>query len=97
MTYVTKGQRAHKAMEEKIPRRTEQILTGDVDAVGQRLPPDEAVVTGLMASIQEIGLLQPIIVWKPTARTMRPKLVTGFNRLEACRRLKHPTISARAS
>ena len=63
-------------------------------APGRMLPPDEATIKRLMASIQKIGLLCPIIVWRPTSRT-QPKLIAGLNRFEACKRLGYATIDAR--
>ena len=67
-----------------------KVLEIDIDEieVGETLIPiDQRRVDALVESIRQIGLLQPIVV--TTGR-----LIAGFHRLEACRKLEWATISA---
>jgi ParB-like nuclease domain len=67
---------------------------------GQRIRPiDEGRVTALMASISQVGLLNPITVCRyPAMRNGHTedgwKLVAGLHRLVAMERLGHTTIAA---
>jgi ParB family transcriptional regulator, chromosome partitioning protein len=54
-------------------------------------PLDEETVSGLARSIEQFGMLQPIIV-RP--RIEGYEIVLGYHRLEACRRLEMETIRA---
>jgi len=54
-------------------------------------PLDEEIVSGLALSIEQFGMLQPIIVRRSIAGY---EIVFGYHRLEACRRLQTETISA---
>lgn len=56
--------------------------------------PDEEIVRQLMISIPMIGLLQPIILWRP-APGLGINLIFGLNRLTACKRLKQRALLAR--
>jgi ParB/RepB/Spo0J family partition protein len=57
------------------------MLGIDEIEVGERARKDLGDLTGLMESIDDVGLLQPIVV------TADRKLIAGGRRLEACRRL----------
>ena len=63
------------------------IITVDNIVVRERLRPlrDDAV-RDLMESMREIGLINPITIWRPNGRVV-PELVSGAHRLEAARRL----------
>jgi len=54
-------------------------------------PLDEEIVAGLALSIEQFGMLQPIIVRRSIAGY---EIVLGYHRLQACRRLQTETISA---
>lgn len=49
------------------------------------------IVSELAASINEIGLMTPIII------TANFNLITGYRRLKACKELKHTTIKVQVS
>src|SRR5438445_6498180 len=51
-------------------------------------------VDRLMKSIDEVGLLEPIIVCRRSRKSPAVVLVAGRHRLAACDRLKHKTIAA---
>src|SRR3954468_3222711 len=60
---------------------------------------NEKQVTWLVESIREIGLLNPITVWKMSGaeeNMAEPDygIVAGAHRLEACKRLGHTEIAA---
>ena len=72
-----------------------QVLIGH----GRLRPCSEAQVEQLMASITEVGLINPISVFAERAKdgiliNNGYQLVAGLNRLEACRRLGWKTIPA---
>ena len=69
------------------------IITIDNIIVKERLRPlrDDAVVD-LMESMREIGLINPITIWRPDGRVV-PELVSGAHRLEAARRLGWSVIT----
>jgi ParB-like nuclease family protein len=75
-------------------RRHENILLKGIHIEKGRLPLVEAHVIRLMKSIEEVGLLEPIIVCRRTKESPALVLVAGRHRLEACKRLKHDSISA---
>jgi ParB family chromosome partitioning protein len=52
---------------------------------------DESVIDGLMLSIKQCGLLQPIMV---TRRGDELEVIFGNHRIEACRRLSWKEIPA---
>src|SRR4051794_10224525 len=54
-------------------------------------PLSEAAIPGLMESIREIGLQNPVHVRKTRQGY---ELISGFNRFEACRQLGHENIPA---
>lgn len=59
--------------------------------VGARQRPlSEPAVEKLMDSIREVGLITPIIVWRPGG--ISPTLIAGLHRLEACKRLGWETM-----
>lgn len=60
----------------------------DAVKVGERFRRDLGDLTPLVSSIQRIGVLQPIVVDSNLG------LIAGQRRLEACRKLGHPTIPA---
>jgi ParB-like chromosome segregation protein Spo0J len=77
-----------------IPTLTsEQIVVDRIKRPSDRQP-DEEIVRQLMQSIPVVGLLQPIILHRPSPG-MGVKLVFGLNRLETYHRLKLRAISAR--
>jgi ParB-like chromosome segregation protein Spo0J len=72
--------------------RIERILVDDVD-VGNRLRPlNEQTVAALAESMQRLGQLSPISVYRLDDDTLR--LVTGLHRLEAAKRLGWKEIEA---
>lgn len=72
---------------------SEQIVIDRIKVEGDRKP-NEEVVKALMISIPMLGVLQPIVLWRPTPG-LGIKLIFGRNRLEACKRLKQRAISSR--
>lgn len=56
--------------------------------------PDEEVVRQLMISISALGVLQPIVLCRPSPG-LGINLIFGRNRIEACKRLKHRAMLAR--
>jgi ParB/RepB/Spo0J family partition protein len=72
--------------------RIEPILVEDVD-VGNRLRPlNEQTVAALAESMQRLGQLSPISVYRLDDETLR--LVAGLHRLKAARRLGWIEIEA---
>lgn len=65
------------------------VAVDDIQVGTRRRPLNEGKVAALMASIADVGLLQPVVV------TDRYGLVAGRHRLEAVRRLGWPTVTAR--
>ncbi len=65
------------------------VAVGDVVVGPRKRPLNGEKVTGLQASMAEVGLLQPIVI------TERYGLVAGRHRLEAARRLGWGTVAAR--
>lgn len=65
------------------------VAVDDIQVGTRRRPLNEGKVVALMASIADVGLLQPVVV------TDRYGLVAGRHRLEAVRRLGWPTVTAR--
>lgn len=51
----------------------------------------EDAVVELTASIQQVGLINPITIWRPNGRVV-PHLISGAHRLEVARRLGWETI-----
>jgi ParB-like chromosome segregation protein Spo0J len=72
---------------------SEQIVVDRVKRPKDRKP-DEEIVRQLMQSIPAIGLLQPVILHRPSPG-MGVSLVFGLNRLEAFARLKNRAIAAK--
>lgn len=72
---------------------SEQIVIDRI-RIDKNRTPDEGTVRQLMPSIQCVGLLQPIVLWRP-ATGMGIRLVFGRNRVEAFKRLKINAISSR--
>jgi hypothetical protein len=56
---------------------------------------NEKLITDMMESIRQCGLLHPIILWRPTSLKAKWILVDGFTRLEAWRGLGFDLIEAR--
>ncbi len=73
---------------------TENVVIDRIKIDTARNTIDKSAVPWLMESIEHVGLTNPIIVTRP-AVGMGVYLVTGRNRLEACRRLGYPTITSR--
>jgi uncharacterized ParB-like nuclease family protein len=73
---------------------TEQVVIDRIKIDTARNTIDASAVPWLMESIGHVGLTNPIIVTRPSAG-MGVYLVTGRNRLEACRRLGYTTITSR--
>ncbi len=73
--------------------RPEELLIKSILVGDGRLPLSENTVAGLVDSIREVGLLNPIIVFRAAGHM--PTLVAGRHRLEACRRLKMKSIQCR--
>lgn len=86
------------AIEKLFPQidagRTMETVIADIVVKGRTQNLDAGLVAELARSIDEIGLLHPIIVCRPTARSA-PRLVSGWHRLEAFRQLERETIPAR--
>lgn len=59
----------------------------------ERKAPDEETVRSIMTSMQEVGLLQPIVVQRRHT-DQRAYLVSGFHRLQAAIRLRWDAIDA---
>jgi hypothetical protein len=73
-------------------RRFEEIaIRGNLRPPPDRLPLVESHVRALMKSIQEVGLIEPIVVARKRHGIF---IVAGFHRYEACRRLKLESIAA---
>lgn len=72
---------------------SEQIVIDRIKIDKDRKP-DEELVRQLMISISGVGLLQPIVLCRPSPG-LGIKLIFGRNRLEACKRLKHRALLAR--
>jgi ParB family chromosome partitioning protein len=75
-------------------RHAEDILVKDIYVEDDRLPLVSRHVDKLAASIEEIGLLEPIIVCRRANKLPLIVLVAGHHRLEACRKLGRETITA---
>lgn len=65
----------------------------DTIQVGDRVRVDMGDIDSLVASIKEVGLLQPIALRRGSGRG--PILVAGARRIEACRKLGWKTIPCR--
>lgn len=74
--------------------RPVSVPTGSIVIDIRRPGPDDAVVSGLAASMERVGLLHPIIV-QCFPGGMQWKLIAGRNRLEAARRLGWSEIEGR--
>ncbi len=74
--------------------RSGELMIKTIQVREGRLPINEGSVKSLMASIKEVGVVEPIIVCEPRQQ-LGIYLVAGANRLEACKRLKHKTIPSR--
>jgi ParB-like chromosome segregation protein Spo0J len=72
---------------------SEQIVIDRIRFDKDKIP-DEQVVSHLVNSIQALGLLHPILLWRPSTG-MGINLIAGRHRLEACRRLKMRAITGR--
>lgn len=72
---------------------SEQIVLDRIKIDPHR-EPDEEIVRQLMQSIPVIGVLQPIILRRPSPG-MGIYLVSGLNRIEALKRLKQRATLAR--
>jgi len=72
---------------------SEQIVVDRIKVVDGR-EPDEEVVRQLMISIPVVGVLQPIVLCRPSPG-LGIQLGFGRNRLEALRRLKQRATLAR--
>jgi ParB family chromosome partitioning protein len=73
--------------------RPEELLIKSIIIGDGRLPVVEKTVAALADSIGEVGLLNPIIVFRAAGHM--PTLIAGRHRLEACKRLKMTTIQCR--
>ncbi|KXA95555.1 hypothetical protein AKJ65_01540 [candidate division MSBL1 archaeon SCGC-AAA259E19] len=71
--------------------RLEKIEVSKIK-VGDRVRKDLGDIEGLARSIEDIGLLNPITVWRGGDGTYN--LVAGERRLEACKRLGWEEIEA---
>ena len=74
---------------------SEQIVIDRIK-VSKNHTPDEEIVRQLMISIPVVGVLQPIVLCRPSPG-LGINLIFGRNRLEACKRLKHRAILARVA
>lgn len=74
---------------------SEQIVIDRIKVSKDRKP-DEEIVRQLMISIPVVGVLQPIVLCRPSPG-MGINLVFGINRLTACKRLKHRAILSRVA
>lgn len=72
---------------------SEQIVLDRIKVSKDR-EPDEEIVRQLMISIQSVGVLQPIVLCRPSPG-LGINLVFGLNRLTACKRLKQRATLAR--
>jgi ParB-like chromosome segregation protein Spo0J len=71
-------------------RRIEHLDPQRIVVDEGRRPLDPDAVATLRESIERIGLVNPITVWRPNMNS--PHLVAGRHRLEAVRQLKHESI-----
>jgi ParB family transcriptional regulator, chromosome partitioning protein len=75
--------------DQRMERRPQQIRLSEIESPdGQRAL---GHLDALMASIQEVGLLQPIVV---TGEAPHYRLIAGWRRYHACKRLDWPEIPA---
>lgn len=72
---------------------SEQIVLDRIKVAKDR-EPDEEIVRQLMISIPVVGVLQPIVLRRPSPG-LGIHLVFGLNRLTACKRLKQRATLAR--
>jgi hypothetical protein len=88
-------------LESEIPRglwgTPEYVTVGSIRVHPDRLPVDEDVVAGIVATIKagNVNALPPIHVWRKQTGNV-PILVAGRNRLEAHKRAGCETVLARA-
>lgn len=73
---------------------TSEKIVIDRIKIDSKREPDEEVVRQLMLSIPVVGLLQPIVLTRPSPG-LGIKLVFGLSRLTALRRLKETATLAR--